>query len=447
MKKYIYSLLFISLFHFNICVASSLSNDNKNITSSIDNKNQSSDFSINNKRETSIVYSLLTQVVGPFVLAGSCAYFIPNNWIAFLSKRKHTTTTKVVITFVGVFFLNNRIKHFLEPETKKGENKPGVEETIPEPETKKGENKPGVEETILNPETKKGENKPGIEETILEPETKKGENKPGVEETIPEPETKKGENKPGIEETIPEPETKKGEPGIAGPVDPKTDKVVDKKPVPDAPGKKDITLTIQAKLPTLNELSQQLNEVKSNAVHVASFLDIVLIFFLLIGVFYGSRSGIIAPLLVTIASSLLFIFSYQILNNLGVIGRYCSPILGDLWSFVIAILLFLSFLLIIIVLEKIVKYFLSCLILIGYLDSLLGAFMGAFLTALFLSGLIMVLEHFQMNISEKYTQHMLLYKGIRMLFIKFLATIDTYFPTISALLKEYGQSIATALNK
>ena len=138
-------------------------------------------------------------------------------------------------------------------------------------------------------------------------------------------------------------------------------------------------------------------------------LDLLLLLILFLGGYYGFRKGMVPYIVVILNAYCLFFLSDDIQSFIKT--RLPSSWDGPSSTIAFLAMLVLFFLCAYITL-KIIRFILE-LPLLRQIDGVLGVCIGLFMVAFCLSGLIKILEHYQLSLLQKCAPHSILYNKLR----------------------------------
>ncbi len=173
-----------------------------------------------------------------------------------------------------------------------------------------------------------------------------------------------------------------------------------------------------------------------------NILDLLMLVPIIVGAVGGFRKGFIVGV-VSLIALILGIFGGFYFLNWGVsllINEFGFS--GKILPIVAFVLIFIGIIIIVNFIGKLLKKFVQ-MILLGGIDKLAGALVGAFMWVFLVSSLIWVANIFKMSFPLEWQQESLLYEYVVLVAPSFAGLLDGIFPAVSDIFEGLSELIET----
>jgi len=164
-------------------------------------------------------------------------------------------------------------------------------------------------------------------------------------------------------------------------------------------------------------------------------LDILLLILLIWGAYSGFRKGFVSEIFSLGAFFIATIGSVKLMDYFAGFLRKCNGNLGTFAPYLAFVLIFLGIVVAITLVGKFFKYLINMTIL-GWIDRLMGAVLGIFKWAFFVSTFLWVADLLHFNVPNNYLSDTYIFPIIKSLAPRFLGWLPSWLPALQGWLEK-----------
>ncbi|ACE06196.1 hypothetical protein Aasi_0823 [Candidatus Amoebophilus asiaticus 5a2] len=168
-------------------------------------------------------------------------------------------------------------------------------------------------------------------------------------------------------------------------------------------------------------------------------LDILLSVLLIWGAYSGFRRGFVLEIFSLGAFFLATIGSIKLMDYFAGFLKKCNGNLGSLAPYLAFVLIFLGIVVAITLVGKLFKYLIS-MTLLGWVDRLMGAILGIFKWAFFVSTFVWVADLLHFNLPGEYLSDTYILPIIKPFAPRFLGWLPSWLPTLQEWFKKFSET-------
>jgi membrane protein required for colicin V production len=168
-------------------------------------------------------------------------------------------------------------------------------------------------------------------------------------------------------------------------------------------------------------------------------LDILLLILLVWGAYSGFKKGFVSEVFSLGAFFLATIGSVKLMDCFAGFLKQCNGNLGNFAPYLAFVLIFLGIVVAITLAGRVFKYLINMTIL-GWVDRLMGAVLGIFKWAFFVSTFLWVADLFHINVPNNYLSATHIFPLIKSLAPRFLGWIPNWLPMLQVWLERIKET-------